>query len=250
MLASDLATALDPVLLARRAGIVPDPWQAAVLRSPSKRKLLLCSRQSGKSMTTAVLALHRALYRPGSLILLVSPSLRQSGELFKKATGLLRLVQPAPARVEDNRLSLELANGSRVVSLPGSEQTIRGYSAASLVIEDEAARVDDALYEAIRPMLATSDGDLVLLSTPFGRRGHFWDAWANGGPAWERVRVAASDCPRISREFLDGERAALGSLAFRSEYGVEFVDTDEQVFASDQVRAAVTPAVRPLWGAA
>ena len=82
MLASDLACALDPATFAASLGIVPDPWQAAVLRSPAKRTLLLCSRQSGKSTTTAVLALHRAVYRANSLILLVSPSLRQSSCLL------------------------------------------------------------------------------------------------------------------------------------------------------------------------
>ena len=249
-LATDLACALDAAVFAASLGIVPDGWQAGVLRTPSKRLLLLCSRQSGKSTTTAVLALHRALYRPGSLILPVSPSLRQSGELFKKATTLLRRVEPAPARIEDNRLSLELANGSRIVSLPGSEATVRGFSGASLIVEDEAARVDDALYEAIRPMLATSDGDLVLLSTPFGARGHFWDAWEHGGDAWERVRVTARDCPRISAAFLDGERAAMGSLAFRSEYDVEFVETEDSAFSGEHIAAALDHDLTPLWGAA
>ena len=249
-LAHDLACALDPAVFAASLGIVPDDWQAGVLRSGAKRRLLLCSRQSGKSTTTAILALHRALYRPGSLILLVSPSLRQSGELFKKVATLLRHVNPAPARIEDNRLSLELANGSRVVSLPGSEATVRGYSGAALIVEDEAARVDDALYEAIRPMVATSGGDVVLLSTPFGQRGHFWQAWAEGGDAWERVKVSAYDCPRISPAFLEGERLGMGDLAFRSEYLVEFVDTVDQVFSSDHIRAALDDGVMPLWGVA
>jgi len=246
-LAHDLARALDPAAFAESLGIVPDAWQAGVLRSPTKRTLLLCSRQSGKSTISAVAAVHRAVYRPNSLILLVSPSLRQSSELFRKVTTLLRVVAPAPARIEDNRLSLELANGSRVVSLPGSEATVRGFSGASLIIEDEAARVDDGLYQAVRPMLATSDGDLILLSTPFGARGHFHDAWTSDEP-WERVRVTARDCPRISESFLAGERAAMGDLAFRSEYDVEFVDTEDNVFSSEHVAAAIDPGLAPLWG--
>jgi len=83
-LAGDLARALDPVLLARATGIEPDSWQAHVLRSTSARVLLNCSRQSGKSTITSILAMHTALYEAGSLVLLLSPSLRQSGELFKK----------------------------------------------------------------------------------------------------------------------------------------------------------------------
>jgi len=250
LLADDLACALDPVILAQRVGIQPDPWQCDVLRSASKRRLLLCCRQSGKSTTTAVLAVHRALYQPGALVLMLSPSLRQSGELFKKATAVYgALGRPVPAESE-TALTLTLTNGSRIVSLPGTEGTVRGFSGASLIIEDEASRVDDGLYEAVRPMVATSDGDLVLLSTPFGARGHFWQAWEHGGDVWERTRVTAHDCPRISGAFLAEERQQMGTLAYRSEYEVEFADTDEQVFASDQVRAAVTSTLAPLWGAA
>lgn len=249
MIASDLAMALDPVLLSRAAGIIPDDWQAQVLRSASKRRLLLCCRQSGKSTTTAILGLHRALYRPGSLVLMLSPSLRQSGELFRKAIGIYRdLGRPVPAESE-TVLTLTLMNGSRIVSLPGQDATIRGFSGASLIIEDEASRVDDLLYEAIRPMLATSDGDLVLLSTPFGQRGHFWQAWENGGAVWERTRVDAYDCPRISPSFLEEERRSLGDLAFRSEYLVEFCDTEENVFSSELVAAAIDSDLAPMWPA-
>src|SRR3712207_2598818 len=100
-LASDLALALDPVALARRAGIEPDPWQADVLRSASPRQLLNCCRQSGKSTTVAVLAVHTALYDPGALVLLLSPTERQSSELFKKCTAIYRaLGRPVPAESE------------------------------------------------------------------------------------------------------------------------------------------------------
>jgi hypothetical protein len=238
VIATDLAAALDPVVLAERAGIIPDSWQADVLRSPSKRRLLLCCRQSGKSTTTAILGLHRALYRPGSLVLMLSPSLRQSGELFRKAIGIYRdLGRPVQAQSE-TALTLTLTNASRIVSLPGQDATIRGFSGASLIIEDEA----------IRPMLATSDGDLVLLSTPFGARGHFWQAWEDGGPVWERTRVDAYQCPRISDAFLTEERQQLGDLAFRSEYLVEFCDTEENVFSSEHIAAALDDTITPLWG--
>ena len=84
-LALDLAMALDPAEFSRRAGLDPDPWQAKALRSNAPRILMNCCRQSGKSTITALLAVHTAHYQPGSLVLLLSPSLRQSQELFKKA---------------------------------------------------------------------------------------------------------------------------------------------------------------------
>ena len=213
----------DAVAFAGAVGITPDAWQERVLRWTGKRLLLNCSRQAGKSTTTSVLALHRALFTPRALILLISPSLRQSAELFRKVTDALGRLPVRPAMPEENKLSLQFANGSRIVSLPSSEATIRGFSAVSLIIEDEAAFVDDGLHAALRPMLAVSDGQLVLMSTPNGRRGHFFEAWERGGEAWERVQVKGYDVPRIARSFLDEERRALGER-FRQEYGCEFVN--------------------------
>ena len=246
MLAEDLAVALDPVLLARRAGIEPDPWQADVLRSNAPRMLLNCARQTGKSTTTAVLAIHTLVYRPGSLVLVLSPSLRQSQELFRKCVEVYRaLDRPVPAEAE-TALRLELTGGSRLISLPGTERTTRGFSAVDLLVIDEAARVDDSLYQAVRPMLATSNGRLVALSTPWGKRGWWYDAWTGDGD-WERITAPATICPRISPEFLAEERIELGDWLFRQEYLCEFVDNEHQVFATDLVLAAVTDGVPPLF---
>lgn len=246
-LAGDLRMALDPVAFGREAlGFSPDPWQERVLRLEAKRLLLCCARQTGKSTVTAILALHRALFYPGSLVLLVSPSLRQSSELFRKVLGFWRrLDQPIPPEAESS-LRLELKTGSRIVSLPGKESTVRGFSGAALIIEDEAARVPDELYYSVRPMLAVSGGRLILMSTPFGKRGHFFKEWAEGGEAWERVMVKATDCPRISPEFLEEERRALGDWWFRQEYLCEFVEPVGQLFSYEQVMSALSPEVKPL----
>lgn len=247
MIATDLAHALDRALWARDAlAFEPDPWQERVLRWAGQRLLLNCCRQSGKSTVAALLALHEALYSPGSLALLVSPSLRQSGELFRKVRDALRALPQPPDLEEDNALSLKLSNGSRVVSLPGSETTVRGYSGVDLIIEDEASRVDDSLHAAVRPMLAASGGRLVLSSTPHGARGHFWEAWTEGD-GWERVRVDASECPRISEAFLAEERHAMGEWLFRQEYLCEFVDPDTQLYATADVLAALDPDLAPLF---
>ena len=216
--AGDLALALDPALLMARAGHVPDAWQAGVLRSTAPRVLLNCCRQSGKSTTTASLALHTAVYDPGSLTLLLSPGERQSKELLRKVLDVYRtLDRPVPAEAE-NKLELELENGSRIVALPGNEGTIRGYSGVRLLVVGEASRVPDALYAAVRPMLAVSGGRLVALSTPFGKRGWWFESWEHGGASWARVKVKAEQCPRITPAFLKEERDTMGDLFYRSEY--------------------------------
>ena len=80
--------------------------------------------------------------------------------------------------------------GRGLSGLPGKEATLRGFSAVSLLIIDEASRVEDAVYKALRPMLAVGDGDLWLLSTPFGKRGFFYENWAGGREDWVRVSGA------------------------------------------------------------
>ena len=237
----------DPVKLAEALGFAPDGWQRDVLRSTARRLLLNCARQSGKSTTAAVLALHQALYRPGSLVLMVSPGLRQSGELFKKSLAYYRrLGRPVPAEAE-TRLTLELVNGSRIISLPGSSDTTRGYSAVDLVLADEASRIEDELLASIRPMLAVSNGQLVAMSTPAGKRGWWYTAWADGGDAWQRFEVPAADCPRISAAFLEDERRSLGQQVFAAEYECAFTDALDRVFRTADIAAALDPSVLPLF---
>ncbi len=247
-LAEDLRLALDHVAFAEKLGIAPDAWQENLLRSTSDRVLLNCSRQSGKSTVSALIALHRALYHPGSLVLCLAPALRQSQELFGKIAGFYRdLGRPVGPQTE-RKLSLELENGSRVITLPGSEKTVRGFSGAALLIVDEAARVDDELYYAVRPMLAVSGGSLMMLSTPFGKRGVFHDEWT-GGEGWERYEVPASECPRIPAEFLEEEKRVLPSWVYRQEYECSFEETEDQVFTTEMIERAVTSEVKPLFAA-
>ena len=238
-LATDLALTLDAATWAEQAASFElDDWQAEVLRSDAGRVLLNCCRQSGKSTVAALLALHLALYRPGSLALLLSPSLRQSSELFRKVAQFYqRVAEPVPSEAE-SALRIELANGSRVVSLPGQEQTVRGFSGVDLLVIDEAARVPDDLYFSVRPMLAVSGGRLVGLSTPFGKRGFFWREWSEGGEGWLRVKVTAEQCPRITPEFLAEERAHLGPYWHEQEYECIFQESQTSAFTIDMLRAA------------
>ena len=247
MLAKNLEFRLDPAAFMEAAGTKPDPWQTQLLRSGAPRMLLLCARQTGKSTTAAVMAIHEAIYRPPALCLLLSPSLRQSGELFRKVIATFHAL-PAPPRVaEESALRLELQNGSRIVSLPGEETTIRGFSGVRLLIVDEAARVPDELYYSTRPMLAVSGGRLAALTTPFGKRGFFYEAWTSGGQAWQRVRITAKECSRISASFLEEERRALGSWWFAQEYECQFVETTDSVFLLEDIEAAFSDDVEPLF---
>lgn len=225
----DLALALDPVCFAEAAGISPDPWQMQLLRSTAPRVLMNITRQGGKSSMAGTLALHTALYEPGSLTLLVSPTQRQSGELFRKALATYRALGRPVDPLSESALQLELENGSRIVALPGKEGSIRSFSGVRLLVIDEASRVPDDLYFSVRPMLAVSGGRLIALSTPFGTRGWWYEAW-RGSEAWERYRVTAEECPRISPDFLAEEQRTLGEWWYSQEYGCEFLDAQTAAF--------------------
>jgi hypothetical protein len=244
-LGCDFARALDPVLLARDCGIVPDDVQARLLATTGRKTLVNCCRQWGKSTTTALIGLHEALYAAPAMIILISPSQPQSTELFKKIHGFWERLPGAPAAEQESLTRMQLSNGSRIISLPGSEKTTRGYSAATLIVMDEASRVPDELLASVRPMLATTNGRFIALSTPAGKRGWFHEAWTSG-EGWERISVKGSECPRISPAFLEEERQAHGPMRFAQEYECEFIDAETSVFNSDLIQQALTNAFEPF----
>lgn len=210
---------VDAVKFAReRLEFEPDGRQAEVLGRRLRRALLNCTRQWGKSTITAAKAVHRAYFEPESLIVVLTPSARQSGEFLRKAARFAQKLEIRPKGDGDNEISLLFPNGARIVGLPGSEATVRGFSGVTLMIIDEAARVSDELYKTLRPMTAVSGGDMLLMSTPFGQRGFFYDAWISSNEEWERISVPATECPRIPKAFLEEERTAMGDWWFRQEY--------------------------------
>jgi len=242
-----LALALDPALFCQvRLDFTPDPWQANFLRSEARQVAVNCGRQTGKSTVVSARALHTALYVPGSLTILIAPSLRQSRELAIKVTGFLERLEPAVQTEESNKLSLTLANQSRIVALPGDNpRTIRGYSAPALVIEDEAAYVHDETHAALAPMLAASpEGRLILLSTPNLTVGHFYEIW-HGSGTWQRYEVPSRDCPRIDPAWLE-ERKAENPLSFAREYECQFYSGEDSLFPDDVLDAMVSHDFEPF----
>ncbi len=238
----------DPARLMADAGFQPDPWQAALLRSTDPRVLMLCSRQVGKSQSVSILALKTALTQPGSTTVIVAPVEEQANELLRKVTAAYIAIGAPVGIVRDAVTRLELGNGSRVLALPGKESRMRSYTASLLVI-DEAARVPDDVVNAASPTMAVSKGRFVALSTAFSKSGWFYNQWVDKQNECLRLSITAQDCTRIPPEFLASERRKLGQRWYSMEYMNVFGDDVAAVFSTEDIRAAVTAEVRPLFGA-
>lgn len=242
-LLSAVRLAADPCALMTRAGLTPDSWQRRLLNDQPHRALVVTSRQAGKSTSTAALALHRAITRSGTLIVLVSPSQRQSTELLLKVATFTDHT-PEIAVERRSAMRLHLVNGSRVEALPGNSSAVRGYSSAGLIVADEAGWIPDDVFTAISPILAASGGDLMLLSTPNGKQGWLYDQWAHGSDAWTRVAVPHTEITRLDAGQVAFDRATMGTR-FVQEYECEFLAPRGALFDVDSIEVATSPADAP-----
>ena len=246
MLAADLVASLSPVHFFEEClGFDADPKQEEVLRYEGRRLLLNCTRQWGKSTVAAAKAYHRGKYTAGQTILLLSPTLRQSKELFHRLSQMVTMDPSPPQMVEDTKLSCTFTNGSRIISLPGSEHSVRGYT-ADLIVADEASQIPDDLFFTISPMLAVTGGTLIVMSTPRGRRGFFWRAWEQD-KTWEKISVVAWECPRIPDDFLQEEKTRMQPDWFSQEYECQFISDEGSLLSEDTIRSAFDANIRPYF---
>lgn len=222
-------------------GLKLDPWQIIFLDSPSKRKCLNIHRQGGKSAIASMKCLHKALFRAGSLSLIIAPALRQSQENFRKIRTYIDQLTDLPSFDESTKLSLQFDNKSRILCLPGGNEgkTIRGFSRPDLIIEDEAAQCSDELHYAIMPMMATyPDCEFIMASTPFGQRGHYYKIW-NENLTWEKFTLKASENPRISPEYLAEMKTTIGPYMYAQEFECEFVASETQLISHESILKAL-----------
>ncbi len=238
--AIELAIATDPCACFTAAGMVPDPWQRDLMRS-DEWAFALCSRQAGKTELGAALALHTAVAHPGSLSLITAPTDRQATEAFRRVATFYRAA--FGQAVGDDALTkrqLELASGSRVIALPGHDDAnLRVFSGVKLLVVDEACRVKDGVIHGLLPMLATSNGRAVFLTTAWFRRGYFYENWTEGGDSFAKFEVTADQVSRISPEFLARERQAKPHFVFSQEYNCQWGADGDAAFEYAFIEAAM-----------
>ena len=181
----EIAYRIDPVLWMREVlDIVPHRWQEEFLRSPRGASVVvLTARQVGKTTAAAIGMAHSAIFMPGSLSVVACPTQNQSAEALRKVREMV--LKASAELTTENVYKLELSNGSRVLALPGTEESIRGLTVDAWIVADEAARLDPAIMAALHPMRTQRpNARFVMLSTAWSRTDPFWIVWSNDDPSW------------------------------------------------------------------
>jgi hypothetical protein len=213
----EIAYQVDPVLWVREVlCVTPEPWQESFLRAPRGASIIaLTARQVGKTTTAAWAIAHSMLFAPGGLSVIACPAQRQSAEAVRR----VREILVGAELKTDNVYALELKNGSRVLALPGSDDSIRGLTVDGWIVADEAARLTNDLIAALGPMRARRpQARFAMLSTAWSRTDPFWMVWAGDDPSWLRLKATADSISFFTQEFLAQQKLLLGEHGFNREY--------------------------------
>ena len=221
-------------------GVEPFEYQKEFMDHPSERKAFCAGRRVGKSRTAAWLALWKAITFAGSEVLITAKAQRQSMELFNQVKKEIRQSKVGEEEwgiSRDTRTEINFQNGSRIISLPVGRDgsNIRGYGADYLIV-DEAAFIEDSIFqEVLSPMLAVGDGTFVLLSTPFGKKGFFYQKVANDDD-WYDQRVPTAENPLIEQKFIQEQKQNLTHTQFKQEILGEFEAASNSFFQRDELK--------------
>ena len=276
----DLRRGLSRSSYAISCGFYPYAWQTAVLESHAKFKIIDGARQSGKSTIVSVIPAHKAKYKSKSLSLVIAPTRAQANEDMLKIKELMSKDRDYPALVKNSAFEVQLSNGSRIVVVTATDKAARGYSAPDIILVDEASRVPDTVYSsAVLPMQTASpeDFELILISTPFGKQGFFYDCWANS-EVYEKFEIRApwtvderfptklfdaipeeefkktGELQHIYRAYSPQHRSyeqqveilrQQGTLIYQQEFLAEFVDRNDAVFRRADLDRAFFPESYP-----
>jgi len=222
----------------------PDKRQVEILEAQPGRTLVLGARQTGKSTATALKVLWEAIQNPDRQILLAAPSSRQSGQIGQKARAAAHKL--FGRKVKSVPEGFQLPNGAQILSLPDSEETVRGFSNPHMIVVDEAAFVSDEIYKALLPSQATGQPYVILLSTANGQSGFFFEQWVEKDNPWTRIQIDTADCPRMNPNYLADMRLALGEDDFTQEFQNKFLAAPGAIFTREMISNAFKDYVKPL----
>lgn len=225
----------------------PDPFQKDLMTNQAREILVLGGRQTGKSTAAAIRVIHEALHNDNSTILLAGPTGRQSGHIMVKSRAIAKSLGLALGAPPPGCDGFRLPNGSEVISLPDNEATIRGFSAPRLIVVDEAAYTSDAVIKALKPMLSVSNGAIILLTTPNGQSGYFYDRWHDKSADTHRIFCPSSQCARIDENVLKSMSQSMSAAEFKREFECEFLAGAQQAIPRDLYRRNLRNDIKPMF---
>ena len=221
----------------RKLEIKLDDWQKEYIMHEGNT-VVRAGRQSGKSFAESLRVALFALLHPKTQTLIIASVDRQSIELLEKVKSQIMGIDKRQIKGRPTFHKIELTNGSKIIAEPAGQTGygLRGFTVDKLVA-DEAHYIPDAVFVAIRPMLATTGGTLDLLSTPRGNEGFFYDCFESDD--FHKIHIKSEDCPRITQDFLDQEKKRMTKLEYCQEYEAEFLDSLQQFFPKDLIDSCI-----------
>lgn len=270
--AKTLLQALDRSYYLKSLGFTCFDWQIDVLKSQAKRKVINGARQSGKSTVVSAVPAHTARFYPGSISIIGAPTENQANETMKKVIAFIDIDPDYPALKKCSTEEVELENGSRIIVRTAKSDTFRGYSCPRVIILDEASRIEeDAYTSGARPMLTDNpNGELYLISTPFGKEGFFFEAMNDTSGVWSRWNIrspytvvgtgteahleeymTSSEFEKMGESkgvknyfsprhrdlsFQSEQLMEMGIMQYRQEYETLFIEKQGQVFSYDEIQ--------------
>lgn len=218
-------------------------YQKEFLDTDDRHFVIASGRQVGKSRMCAWRALQHAVTHAGAQVLITAPSLRQSSLLFDTLYSEIDNsgLSDADWGIErDTQTIIEFDNGSAIHCLPTGRNgdKIRGFS-ADLVIVDEAAFIDDSIFEDIlQPMLLATGGSMILASTPWGTSSFFYRKFNNAqydDNQWGRLRVHSRENPLIEDDDIEELKEGKTEAQIDREIRGQFTEDSAQFFPEDAI---------------
>ena len=212
----------------------PEPKQIEVLDSTSKYLILCCNRQWGKTTTIAIKALHHALQSPDQTIVILSRTKAQAAILIQRAGIFTARLNTKFRRVLGFPYSIQLPNGSNIIAVAHSGDTSVG-NTANVLIVDEAALVQDAVYWSVSASVSRTHGKIWIMSTPRRQAGFFYNIWHDETPKWHRIFSDVNDCPAIDQEYLEMQKAS-DLIRYRQDFLCEFIQPADRLLDRETIQ--------------
>lgn len=218
------------------------PYQFDIIDAPERFILVVKSRKIGITETIIRRAAYLALSRyAGYQVLFVSQRKDHSTMTMSRLQALLRDSPYEPLVDKATSDYLRLQNGCEIYSLPSTAQSLRGFPRVKAVYLDEAAHFvrlhDETIYTALRPSLINTQGDFVIVSTPRGQRGFFYQL--SREDTFRKFVLSYHVAPGlIGPDRIAEEKRALGPF-FAQEYECAFLSGQNAAIPPDLIEQSL-----------